>query len=462
MTKINFANYTYTDHFAQRAQERFEVSKGNVVDWILENKNMVVDERTSDSIIATDGDGLFFVCSSQSNVLKTCYFGVKQKQILKIKDKLLKNVEESILDAKIQITREIVSSSENNINNLNNINLRLSTMDPLFEIKVNNGTVFDDVLDLYNSSVNAVKNKAKRLKKENENLEEFLGRVKQQHNQINDALKQYKDLKPVSEFDCLHNNFLFANDGSSLEDCFTESTDLHSFSDAANVNLELLKKEEVNEFSEASDLFPVQEPKQEKVYEINRKEDDNGYLYEKEKLFATTVAKGIDSVGDLKFSLLGGRMFTNLLNELIADKVDKKIREQISKKKCGNIQQFEVFSAKKVTKNELHNQLYKNIMSRVFEAFAKTGFIDRGYKYPDETDIKEFEAFVKETLKPYLKSKSLKKVQDLYASMPFEGFIVNVLDIDGVGKGTKEKLIDFQFSLVDGKVDHDEFGYFIS
>ena len=59
MTKINFANYTYTDHFAQRAQERFEVSKGNVVDWILENKNMVVDERTSDSIIATDGDGLF-------------------------------------------------------------------------------------------------------------------------------------------------------------------------------------------------------------------------------------------------------------------------------------------------------------------------------------------------------------------------------------------------------------------
>lgn len=458
MAKIDFSKHTHTDHFAQRASERFQVSKDSVTDWILENKDMVVDETASSSIIATNGDGLFFV-SSPGDILKTCYSGVKQKRILEIKDELLTSVEKSILDAKIKITKEIISSSTDNINALNNINLHLSTMNSLFEIEMNNGAVFEEVLDLYNSSVNAVKNHAKRLKKENENLEEFLGRVKHQHNQITAALKRYKELKPSSELDCLSNKILFAHE-KDLLDGFCDTTDVHLFSEPVNVTLDLLK-EEVTEFSEASNLFPTQGVVQEAVTETNHKDDD-GYLYEKEKLFPTTVAKGFDSAGDLKFSLLGGRMFTNLLNELVADKIDKKIREQISRKKCSDIKQFETFLAKKMTKKELSYSLYKNIMSHVFEAFAKTGFIERGYRFPDKTDIKKFETFVKEILKPYLKSKSLKKVQDLYTSMPFEGFIVNVLDIDGVGKGTKEKLNNFQSSLIDSKIEYDEFSYFIS
>ena len=80
MAKIDFSKHTHTDHFAQRASERFQVSKDSVTNWILENKDMVVDETTSSSIIATNGDGLFFV-SSPGDILKTCYSGVKQKRI---------------------------------------------------------------------------------------------------------------------------------------------------------------------------------------------------------------------------------------------------------------------------------------------------------------------------------------------------------------------------------------------
>ena len=71
-------NYTWTDHFAQRAQERFEVSSEQLPKWVGRQLGTLVEynkneEQRPEEKKYVSQIGVVFVCNTIEQKFLTCY-----------------------------------------------------------------------------------------------------------------------------------------------------------------------------------------------------------------------------------------------------------------------------------------------------------------------------------------------------------------------------------------------------
>lgn len=76
---LSFApDYTWTDHFAQRAQERFGVDKERLAKWVARQRNSLTlysDEAGPQPEMKkyVSDDGIIFICNTIELIFVTCY-----------------------------------------------------------------------------------------------------------------------------------------------------------------------------------------------------------------------------------------------------------------------------------------------------------------------------------------------------------------------------------------------------
>ena len=103
MEQYNIESYEFTEHFALRAKERFNVEKNKLKNWIQTNKILFKDKESNSEgcIVVTNGDGLFMAIDPKNKKIRTCYKGISYKNVLKVEIEGYKNAKKILIKAKL-------------------------------------------------------------------------------------------------------------------------------------------------------------------------------------------------------------------------------------------------------------------------------------------------------------------------------------------------------------------------
>lgn len=392
MEQYNIESYKFTEHFALRAKERFQVEENELKSWIQTNRIMIKDKESNSEgcIVVTNGDGLFMAIDPKNKKLRTCYKGANYKKVLKVEIESYEKAKKILIEAKQRTLIAVFKEMKENVSVLSNIEIFFTEeYSQLAKALAQDDGSFNDIYSYFNDNFKALQKIIKILNKKNDHFEQLI-------KEIDEVIKPLK-----IEYDVY-----------DLQVCNLKEDELK------------VKEEEV-----------FYEP-----FICN----DFDFLWKKEILSPLAKSKNISSVNKLKFSLLKERYWQKIIQQLSGLPVDKKIKEKIKSCKKETIENVEQILFNAYSDKLINLADYSSIMEFVFVAFAVSELLVRKeYQLPNKKEKEAFNSFLKVNLKPYLSSKAITEVQKLYNELPWEGFISNVIDIKGVGKGSRDKLLKF-------------------
>lgn len=395
MEQYNIESYEFTEHFALRAKERFNVEKNKLKNWIQTNKILFKDKESNSEgcIVVTNGDGLFMAIDPKNKKIRTCYKGISYKNVLKVEIEGYKNAKKILIKAKQKTLIAVFKEMEENVSILSRVGEFFTKEyfqpDHPETLDQDDYEVFDDIYSYFNDNFKALQKIIKLLNKKNDHFEQLIKEIDEV-------------IKPL---EIEYNSY-------DLQVCNLKEDGLK------------IKEEEV--FYE-----PI-------IY------NDFDFSWKKEVLSPLAKSKNIPSVNKLKFSLLKERHWQKIISNLSGVPIEKEIKEKIKSCKKNTVEEVEKILFDAYISKLISMANYSSIMEFVFIAFAVSGLLVRKeYQLPNKKEKEAFNSFLKVNLKPYLSSKAITEVQKLYNELPWEGFIANVMDIKGVGKGSRDKLLKF-------------------